>query len=63
MFESFMQEVKNLLWVIIGATAVVSAFCGIYAKGWASIIEGIFLLVFAVLMIMLNAIVDYCKDK
>jgi hypothetical protein len=61
--ESFKQEVKNLLWVIIGATALVSALCGIYAKGAFSLLEGIFLCLFALLMILMNSVVDYCKDK
>lgn len=61
--ESFKQEVKNLLWVVIGATAIVSALCGIYAEGGYSLLEGIFLCLFALLMILMNSVVDYCKDK
>jgi hypothetical protein len=55
--------VKNILWVIIGVTALVAAICGIYAKGGASVIEGIFLFIFAFIMILITSVVDYCKDK
>ena len=61
--DSFKQEVRNLLWVVIGVTAIIAALCGIYAKGGAAILEGIFLLGFALLMILLNSLVDYWKDK
>jgi hypothetical protein len=55
--------VKNVLWVIIGVTALVAAICGIYAKGWSSISEGLFLFIFAFIMILITSVVDYCKDK
>jgi len=63
-WESFKQEAKNLLWVIIGATAIIGGFCAIYAEGFkAAMLEAIFLLMFAFMMILLNSLVDYCKDK
>lgn len=61
--ESFKQEARNVLWVIIGVTAIVAAVCGVYAKGWPAIWEGFFLMMFALVMILITSVVDYCKDK
>lgn len=64
MWESFKQEAKNCLWVIIGVSAVIGGVCAIYAEGFsAAIMEASFLLIFAFMMIFTNALVDYCKDK
>jgi hypothetical protein len=64
MWESFKQEAKNCLWVIIGVSAIIGGVCAIYAEGFsAAIMEASFLLIFAFMMIFTNALVDYCKDK
>jgi hypothetical protein len=35
---SVKQEARNILWVIIAATALFSGICGIFVNGWKKII-------------------------
>jgi magnesium-transporting ATPase (P-type) len=61
--ESFKQEVKNIMWVIIGATAIISGFCGIYKEGIYAITTALSILFIGIVLIIISSLVDYCKDK
>lgn len=51
------------MWVAIGVTALFAGVCGIYADGWGAILEAIFIIVLALMLILISSTVDYCKDK
>jgi len=61
--ESFKQEVKNIMWVIIGATAILAGICGIYADGWGAPLEAISIILIGLIIILITSVTDYFKDK
>jgi len=63
LIDSFKQEVRNLLWVIIFVTGIIGTACGLYEEGGAALLGGIFLFVFGFSMILITSLIDYCKDK
>jgi magnesium-transporting ATPase (P-type) len=61
--DSFKQEVKNIMWIIIGVTAILAGICGIYADGWGAVLEAVFICLIGLAIILVTSITDYCKDK
>jgi magnesium-transporting ATPase (P-type) len=57
------QEARNILWVIIAATALFSGICGIFVNGWKKIIEAISIVGVAIIILLITAYADYMKDQ
>jgi len=60
--ESFKEEVRNLLWIIIFVTGAICTVCGLYEDGGAALLGGIFLFMFGIIMILITSAIDYFKD-
>lgn len=62
-FESIMQTLQNILWVAIGATALLSSAVSLFFMEWKAVWEGISIVLVAILLIAIIACTDYLKDK
>jgi magnesium-transporting ATPase (P-type) len=61
--RSFLDVCLEKMWIVAGATAVLSAVFSGLAEGWGGIKNGVALLVFALLVILIVAAIDYLKDR
>jgi hypothetical protein len=61
--ESIIQSVQNILWVAIGATALLSSAVSLFFLEWKAVWEGISIILVAILLIAIIAATDYIKDK
>jgi hypothetical protein len=61
-WDSFKDEVKNIMWVTIGATAVFAGLCGCFQDGWQAIAEAFFIILISLVIILITSVVDYKKD-
>jgi magnesium-transporting ATPase (P-type) len=62
-FRSFMDEVQSKIWVVAGITALLSALFSGFTEGWKGITNGVALIVFALLVIIIVAFIDFLKDR
>lgn len=63
-FSSLLDTVKERIWIVAGATALAASIGGMIEAG--SIkggLEGISLIVFAMVVILITSIIDYFKDR
>jgi magnesium-transporting ATPase (P-type) len=60
--ESFVNEVKKIIWVVAGITALISAIINFFTAGWAGAYPGLALIVFSLLVILITAFIDWIKD-
>ena len=52
------------MWIIIGATAIFAGICGAFSEDREqAIVEALFIVIIALVIILITSIVDYCKDK
>jgi hypothetical protein len=61
--KSFTDEIQQKMWVVAGATALLSAIFSGIAEGWGGTRNGIALLIFSLLVIMIVALIDFVKDR
>jgi len=57
------QTLSNILWVAIGATALLSSAVSLFFVEWKSVWEGISIILVAVFLISIIAATDYLKDE
>lgn len=58
-----MDEVQSKIWVVAGITALLSALFSGFTEGWKGITNGVALIVFALLVIIIVAFIDFLKDR
>lgn len=51
------------MWWVVGATAIFSGICGAGAHGLNGLVQGISIIVAAILIIFVTSFADYTKDK
>lgn len=61
--ESVWQELKSLIWVVAGVTALISAIASFCADGWKGTYSAIMLIVFSIIVILIVSIIDFIKDS
>lgn len=63
--DSVKQEARNILWLIIGVTALFSGLCGLFFvdnERWKKIVEAISIITVGVIIMFTTAVADYMKD-
>jgi hypothetical protein len=61
--KSFTDELQQKMWIVAGATAILSAIFSGIAEGWGGTRNGIALLLFSLLVIIVVALIDFLKDR
>lgn len=61
--ESIVQTLKNIMWVAIGFTAILSSVVSVFLLEWKAVWEGVSIIVVAVALVFLISVTDYIKDS
>ena len=63
MIDSIKQTCQDKVWLVVGATAAVSAVCSGFALGLGGLVEGVSIIIAAMILIAITSIADWVKDK
>ena len=61
--ESIKQTVREILWVVIGATALLSTLLSFFIGEWKEGAEGLSIIFMSLILISITSLVDYVKDR
>ena len=61
--ESIAQALGNILWVAIGATALLSSIMSLIFGKFEDVWDGISIIIVAILLVVIIVATDYVKDK
>lgn len=62
-FESVWAELKSLIWVVAGITALISGIASFCADGLKGSYSAIMLIVFSIIVVLIVAVIDFIKDS
>jgi magnesium-transporting ATPase (P-type) len=63
--DSVKQEIRNILWLIIGVTALFSGLCGLFFvdnERVKKIVEAVSIITVGIIIMFTTAVADYLKD-
>lgn len=61
--ESIKQTLQEVLWLIIGGTALLSCLCCFFIGKFQEGVEGLSIIVMSLVLIAITSVADYVKDK
>jgi magnesium-transporting ATPase (P-type) len=62
-WESFVQEICQIIWAVAGGTALLSSIINFFATGLEGAIPGLALIVFSIIIILITSLIDFLKDS
>jgi P-type Ca2+ transporter type 2C len=63
LIESIKQTCRDKVWLVVGASALLSAVCSGFVNGIGGLVEGISIIVAALILIAITSVADWIKDK
>lgn len=63
MIDSIKQTCQDKVWLIVGASAAVSAVCSGFAVGIGGLVEGVSIIIAAMILIAITSVADWIKDR
>jgi Ca2+-transporting ATPase len=61
--DSICQTLRDIMWVIIGITALLSSLVSCFFVEWKAVWEGISIIIVSIFLITVIVLSDYYKDK
>jgi Ca2+-transporting ATPase len=63
LFDSIKQTCQDKVWLVVGASAAVSAVCSGFAIGIGGLVEGVSIIIATLILIAITSVADWIKDK
>lgn len=63
LMDSIKQTCQDKVWLVVGASAALSAVCSGFAVGVGGLLEGISIIIAAMILIAITSVADWVKDK
>ena len=63
MIDSIKQTCQDKVWLVVGGSAALSAICSGFALGLGGLVEGVSIIIAAMILIAITSIADWLKDR